>query len=515
MSHRVQRALVSVFDKDGVVDLVRGLVDAGVEIVSSGGTAKLLREGGLPVAEVSEITEFPEMMDGRVKTLHPRIHGGILAVRTEPSHLEAMKRHGIRPIDLVVVNLYPFERTASDPSKSRADAVEMIDIGGPSMVRSAAKNHAHVGVVVDPADYAAVLAEIAETGGLCDATRSRLAARAFAHTASYDAAIHDYLSRTDDAGYPDTVVFRLDKAQDLRYGENPHQTAGFHVDPAATAPSVARAHQIQGKELSFNNILDLDAALVLASAFSECACAVIKHGNPCGAALGSGPEEAFREALRCDPVSAFGGVIAFNRPVDGTAASAIREAFYEAVIAPSFEDDAREALRKKKKLRLLETGALGEAGRQGRDLRRVAGGVLIQDWDDVLETVRECTVATKRAPTDTEWNALAFAWTVCKFVKSNAIVYTDDRRTLGIGAGQMSRVDSARFAVQKAQTSLQGAVMASDAFFPFRDGLDVGAEAGIRAVVQPGGSVRDEEVIAAADEHDIAMVFTGRRHFRH
>jgi phosphoribosylaminoimidazolecarboxamide formyltransferase/IMP cyclohydrolase len=516
MGHTIQRALVSVYDKTGVVDFCRDLVAAGTEILSSGGTARLLREEDVPVTEVSDYTGFPEMMDGRLKTLHPRIHGGILALRDKPEHRDAMESHGILPIDLVVVNLYPFEKTAAEKGAPVERVIEMIDIGGPTMVRAAAKNHAHVGVVVSPADYTSVLGEILETGGLSDDTRRRLAATAFAHTSVYDGAVHDYLvGLRGEAGYPETAAIGLIKVQDMRYGENPHQTAAFYRDPRSSGPSIARAEQFQGKALSFNNILDFDAALNLAASFDRSACAIIKHGNPCGVALGTTPEAAFRSALRCDPVSAFGGVIAFNRPVDEAAAAAVREAFYEGVVAPEFSDDALATLKKKKNLRLLGVGDLSGFRRDGYDLRRVAGGLLVQQWDDLVDPVRECRVATEREPTDEEWAALEFAWIVAKYVKSNAIVYTDAERTLGIGAGQMSRVDSARFAIQKAQSSLQGAVMASDAFFPFRDGLDVAAEAGIRAVVQPGGSKRDEEVVAAANEHGIAMVFTGHRHFRH
>jgi phosphoribosylaminoimidazolecarboxamide formyltransferase/IMP cyclohydrolase len=519
MSHRVRRALVSVFDKQGVVELCRELVSRKVEILSSGGTARLLEDNGVAVRKVSDYTGFPEMLGGRVKTLHPAIHGGILAVRSEPGHMEDLERAGLGTIDLVVVNLYPFEQTIAREGTTRAQAIEMIDIGGPTMVRAAAKNHGDVGVVVDPADYADVTREIAAEGGLSDATRRRLAVKAFGHTGAYDRAIAAYLTAGEPAGdaatFPETLRLELEKVRDLRYGENPHQSAAVYVDPASSGPSVVRAEPLQGKALSFNNLLDFDAALCLATEFDDGACVIIKHGNPCGAALGDTPLEAFQRALACDPVSAFGGVIAFNRPLDGETARTIAESFYEGVIAPEFSEDAREGLARKKKLRLLETGDLAGFARDGRDFRRISGGLLVQDWDRSVEVVRECKVATRRQPSDDEWRTLEFAWVVCKHVKSNAIVYAADGRTVGVGAGQMSRVDSAKIGVEKAQLPLDGAVMASDAFFPFRDAIDAAAEAGIKAVVQPGGSIRDEELIEAADEHGMAMVLTGHRHFRH
>jgi phosphoribosylaminoimidazolecarboxamide formyltransferase/IMP cyclohydrolase len=464
------------------------------------------------------------MLDGRVKTLHPRIHAGILAVRSDARHMEDLKRAGIDPIDLVVANLYPFEKTASMEGIGIAEVVEMIDVGGPTMVRAAAKNFAHVGVVVDPSDYGGVIEEIRENGGLTAETRLRLAVKAFRHTCAYDAAVSAYLSRIGPGGelpaaagggFPEKLELAFFKALDLVYGENPHQKAAFYRDPLATGASVSRAVQLQGKPLSFNNVLDFDGALTLAAAFRGEACAIIKHGNPCGAALGRGAADAFRKALECDPQSAFGGVIAFNVPLDREAAEAIAEAFYEGVIAPSFEEGAREVLARKKNLRLLQCGSLSGYARSGWDLRRVNGGLLAQDWDDVSDPLAEAKVVTRRAPTDQEWKALEFAWIVVRSVKSNAIVYALADRTVGIGAGQMSRVDSARFGIAKARRPIEGAVVASDAFFPFRDGLDAAAEAGVTAAIQPGGSVRDQEVIAAADEHGMAMVFTGRRHFRH
>jgi phosphoribosylaminoimidazolecarboxamide formyltransferase/IMP cyclohydrolase len=525
MERSIRRALVSVYDKQGVVALCRELHAAGVEILSSGGTARLLDSEGVPVVRVAEYTGSPEILDGRVKTLHPRIHAGILAVRSSSEHMDELGRHQIEPIDLVVVNLYPFRETVASPDASHDQIVEMIDIGGPTLIRAASKNYRDVGVVVDPSDYDEILSQVREHGALSDELRERLAVKAFRHTSTYDSAIHDYLSsRTAADGaepsadpFPDRFTLELHKAQDLRYGENPHQRAAFYREAASSSafPSVAHGRQLQGKELSFNNLLDFDAALNLAADLRDGACVVVKHGNPCGVALGLEPGVAFRRALECDPVSAFGGVIAFNRPVDAAAAKAITEAFYEGVIAPAFDADSREVLAKKKKLRVLATGDLTGYTRHGFDVRRVNGGVLLQDWDPGGESVRDGEVATQRKPSDEEWRALEFAWTVVRHVKSNAIVFGNEDRLLGVGAGQMSRVDSVRIGIEKARVPLDGAVMASDAFFPFRDGVDVAAEAGVKAVVQPGGSIRDKEVVAAANEHGIAMVFTGRRHFRH
>lgn len=520
MNRPIRRALLSVFDKDGILELGRSLADAGIEILSSGGTARLLKDNGVAVVAVPDYTGFPEMLDGRVKTLHPKIHGGILALRDNEGHMADLARNAIEPIDLVVVNLYPFEKTAGTEGISLRDVIEMIDIGGPTMVRAAAKNFAHVGIVVDPADYAAVIGEIQADGWLADATRRRLAVRAFQHTCAYDSAVHAYLARngeTHSAGdaMPERLSIDFVKKQGLRYGENPHQQAAFYHEPAAAGLSFAEAIQLQGKELSFNNILDFDAALCLVAELQSGACAIIKHGNPCGAALGSDPRTAFERALECDPMSAFGGVIAFNRGVDARTAEVIAEHFFEGVLAPCFDVEARERLARKKNLRLLEIGDLAGRRREGFDLRRVSGGILAQDWDRVSESVRDSDVVTQRAPTDEHWQALEFAWAICKHVKSNAIVYANAKRTVGIGAGQMSRVDSARLGVEKAQSPIAGTVMASDAFFPFRDGIDAAAEAGVVAVIQPGGSIRDDEVIAAANEHGLAMVFTGRRHFRH
>jgi len=521
MSAAVRRALISVFDKDGIVAFARELHDLGIELLSTGGTAKLLEDSGLPVVRVADQTGFPEMLDGRVKTLHPRIHAGILAVRDNPQHMKDLGAAGIATIDLVVVNLYAFARTAADPAKTTAEIVEMIDIGGPSMVRGAAKNWEHVGVVVDAADYPTVLEGLRAEGSLPRALRLTLAAKAFAHSAAYDRAVAAYLSRVasdapiPQAELPDTIALDFPKAAELVYGENPHQRAAFYRDPQAKGASLATARQLQGKPLSFNNILDFDAALSLAADLRLGACVIVKHGNPCGVGLGDTMAAAFADALACDPTSAFGGVICCTDEVDAAAAGAIAKAFYEGVIAPSFAPDAVAALARKKNLRLLTLGPLADYRREGLDLRRVQGGLLAQDWDQPDPPVREGRVATVRSPTEEEWKALQFAWTVVRHVKSNAIVYASASRTLGIGAGQMSRVDAARLGIQKSRVPLQGAAMASDAFFPFRDGLDAAAEAGITAVVQPGGSIRDDEVVAAANERDLTMVLVGRRHFRH
>jgi phosphoribosylaminoimidazolecarboxamide formyltransferase / IMP cyclohydrolase len=521
----VQRALISVSDKKGLVQFSQGLSELGVEIISTGGTASLLRDHKVPVKDVSELTGFPEMMDGRVKTLHPKVHGGILALRNNPEHVAQMKAHSIVPIDLVVVNLYPFEATVARGA-SFDEIVENIDIGGPSMVRAAAKNHAHVGVVVDPEDYAPILTELRESGcSLSPTTRFRLFCKAFQHTARYDGAISNYFASLDANKEPmawgQTVNIQLSKIQDMRYGENPHQRAAFYGTQGETGPSVARAKQFQGKELSFNNILDADAALSTVLEFSEIAAVAIKHTNPCGVALSKKSlADAFRKAKACDPVSIFGGVIAFNRPVDEETAKELKEIFLEIVIAPSYTPEAKAVLSSAKRLlniRLLELD-MSQPQRGGYDLRRVRGGTLIQDWDTGSIDVHACKVVTQRKPTEEEYQALDFAWRVCRHVKSNTIVFASPDQVLGVGAGQMSRVDSAKIAVLRAAThglDLKGSVVASDAFYPFRDGVDEAAKAGAKAVVQPGGSIKDEEVIAAANEHGMAMIFTGMRHFRH
>jgi phosphoribosylaminoimidazolecarboxamide formyltransferase/IMP cyclohydrolase len=522
---KVQRALISVSDKQGIVEFSRALAELGIDLVSTGGTAALLRQNRIAVRDVSEITGFPEMMDGRVKTLHPKIHGGILALRDRPEHVAQMKEHGILPIDLVVVNLYPFEATVARGA-SFEEIVEQIDIGGPSMVRAAAKNHEHVAIVVDPEDYGAILKELKDSGGELSAeTRFRLVCKAFEHTARYDGVISNYLDSLDESRKPSrwgrTLNFQFKKIQDLRYGENPHQQASFYASGESGVVSVARARQLQGKELSFNNILDADAALGTVLEFSETAAVVMKHTNPCGAALSKKSlADAFRKARASDPVSIFGGVIGFNRPVDEETAKELKEIFLEIIIAPGFTPETRAVLSSAKRLlniRLLEVD-MRQKDEGGYDLRRVKGGVLVQDWDRGAVDVRSCKVVTRRRPTQEEYEALDFAWRIGRHVKSNAIVFTSRDQVLGVGAGQMSRVDSAKIAVLRAQThglDLKGSVVASDAFYPFRDGVDAAAEAGARAVIQPGGSIKDEEVIAAADEHGMAMIFTGMRHFRH
>ncbi len=526
MPSPVRRALLSVSDKSGLVDFARTLAEKyGVEILSTGGTARALKEAGIPVIDVSEVTGFPEIMDGRVKTLHPKIHGGLLAVRGNAEHEAAMEAHGIGPIDLLVVNLYPFEETLA----SGADydtCVENIDIGGPAMIRAAAKNHASVAVVVDPADYEKLLGDMEQHGGgTCSKFRRKLAQKAFARTAAYDAAISNWLGsvvenpEAPEEAMPRTYTAQFVKKQDMRYGENPHQKAAFYVDAAGPEePSVATARQLQGKALSYNNIADTDAALECVKQFDEGpACVIVKHANPCGVALGDSLSQAYERAFSTDPESAFGGIIAFNRELDGeTAAAIVGKQFVEVIVAPKISAEAAEAVARKKNVRLLECGEWSKEPTPRFDFKRVNGGLLVQDAD--LALFNELKVVTKRAPTDEEMRDLLFAWKVCKFVKSNAIVYCRDLMTIGVGAGQMSRVNSARIATIKAEQAgleVKGSVVASDAFFPFADGLLEAAGAGATAVIQPGGSIRDEEVIAAADEAGLAMVFTGMRHFRH
>ena len=517
---KVKRALVSVSEKSGVVELARALAALGVELISTGGTAKLLQKEGLAVTEVSAYTGFAEMLGGRVKTLHPRIHAGLLARRDDASHLSALERAGIGTIDLLVVNLYPFQATVADPDCRFEDAIENIDIGGPAMLRSAAKNHASVAAVVDPADYSRVLQELQQQGTVSEATRFGLAARAFAHTAAYDGAIANYLTSLDEhrrrLDYAEVLTLQFAKIDDLRYGENPHQSAAFYRDSHPVAGSLAQYRQRQGKELSYNNIADADAAWECAKSFAEPACVIVKHANPCGVAISPTLLGAYENALRCDPVSAFGGILAFNRALDRAAAQALAKQFAEVVIAPRIEADARKELSSKQNLRLLEVPLAHET--QAHDYKRVGGGLLVQSSDSLLLNEKDLKIVTKKNPSDRQHADLRFAWRVAKFVKSNAIVFCRDGATLGIGAGQMSRLDSVRVAAMKAQEAkldLKGAVAASDAFFPFRDGLDALADAGAAAVIQPGGSVRDAEVIAAADERGIAMLFTGMRHFRH
>ncbi len=515
----IERALISVSDKSGVIEFARALAASGVSILSTGGTAKALADAGIAVTEVSAVTGFPEMLDGRVKTLHPRIHGGLLARRDLPAHMQALAANDIGRIDLLVVNLYPFQRTVARPDCSFDDAIENIDVGGPAMLRAAAKNHAGVVTVVDPADYAHVL-EAIRAGGVDAATRLALARKVFAHTAAYDGAISDYLSSLDTDGarrpFPDVLTEQHHKVQDLRYGENPHQRAAFYRDAEPAPGSLARYRQRQGKELSYNNIADADAAWECVKTFDEPACVIVKHANPCGVAIGADAADAYAKAFATDPTSAFGGIIAFNRPLDGAAATALARQFVEVLLAPAFTEEALAVLAAKANVRVLEVPIAAGANRF--DVKRVGGGLLVQTPDVRNVDAAELRVVTRLAPTPRQLADLLFAWRVAKFVKSNAIVFCAAGRTLGVGAGQMSRIDSARIAAIKATNaglSLAGSVVASDAFFPFRDGLDVVADAGARCVAQPGGSVRDDEVIGAADERGIAMVFTGIRHFRH
>ena len=513
----VKRALISVSDKTGVVEFAKGLHDLGVEIISTGGTLKTIAAAGIPVKSVSEVTGFPEMMDGRVKTLHPMIHGGILAIRDNPEHVKAMKEHGIKGIDLVAVNLYPFRETIAKPGVTRAEAIENIDIGGPSMVRAAAKNYKYVTIVVDPSQYGEVLERI-KNDTLDEDFRLKLSRKAFLHTGLYDCAIAEYLTKEingDKDALPDIYSKAFVKIQDLRYGENPHQKAAFYKDPEAKG-GIAAAKQLHGKELSYNNIADSDAAWEAVRSFDSPACVIIKHANPCGAAIGMNSEEAYSKAFKCDPTSAFGGIIAFNCEVSKEAAEKIAKQFAEVIIAPEFSQGALDILLQKKNLRLL-TVAMGHA-RNDLDMKRIGGGLLVQTPDTQCVSEKDLKVVTKLAPTSAQISDMMFAWKIAKFIKSNTIVFVRDGMTLGVGAGQMSRVDSARIASIKAKEaglSLEGSVAASDAFFPFRDGLDVIIDAGATAVIQPGGSIRDEEVIAAANERGITMVFTGERHFRH
>ena len=519
MSRPIKRALISVSDKSGITDLAATLSRRGIEILSTGGTAALLKDSGIDVKDVAEHTGFPEMMDGRLKTLHPKIHGGLLGRRGEDDAI--MQEHGIDAIDLVVVNLYPFEQTVAREDCTTPMAIENIDIGGPTMLRAAAKNYHDVTVVVDANDYDRVVADIvANDGATSDALRYELATKVFAHTARYDAAIANYLTARDHIGqsrdFPTTFTVQYHHQQGMRYGENPHQSAAFYIEQDIAEPSVATAKQIQGKELSFNNIGDTDAALECVKQFEEPACVIVKHANPCGVALANDISAAYDQAYSTDPESAFGGIIAFNRELDAVTAKAIVDRqFVEVIIAPAVSADAEAVVAAKKNVRLLSCGEWGETAPR-LDFKRVNGGLLVQDAD--LQLYNDLKVVTEREPDAREMQDLLFSWQVAKFVKSNAIVYGKNQMTIGVGAGQMSRVNSARIAGIKADHAgleVKGAVMASDAFFPFRDGIDNAAEAGISAVIQPGGSMRDDEVIAAANEHGIAMVFTGMRHFRH
>jgi phosphoribosylaminoimidazolecarboxamide formyltransferase/IMP cyclohydrolase len=514
---KIQRAILSVTDKSGLIDFARKLAAFGVELVSTGGTAKLLRDSGITVKDISELTGFPEMLDGRVKTLHPKVHGGILHRREDSSHRAAVAEHGIPAIDMVVVNLYAFEKTAAKPGVHFEELIENIDIGGPSMIRSAAKNFQDVAVVTSPADYAAIAEEMARSSGaLSRETKWRLAQKAFATTAAYDSAIASTLERVGNdfklpsaEGFPQNLRLAFQKVSDLRYGENPHQRAAMYSD--ASGAGVANARQVQGKELSYNNIVDLQAAWDLAQEFSEPVCAIIKHTNPCGTATGKTLAEAYVRALECDPVSAFGGVIGVNRPIDAAAAAEMAKLFLEVIAAPAFDDGAKAAFAAKKNLRLVEV----PAGQQPWVLKNISGGMLVQDSDLHQLAEADLKIVTQRLPTAEEKRALLFAWKVSKHVKSNAILYARDGQTVGVGAGQMSRVDSCKLGAMKAQLPLKGTVAASDAFFPFPDGVEEIAKVGATAIIQPGGSVRDQEVIEAADRLGLAMIFTGVRHFRH
>jgi phosphoribosylaminoimidazolecarboxamide formyltransferase/IMP cyclohydrolase len=524
---RASRALLSVSDKTGLIEFARALAGHGIELVSTGGTRKTLSDAGLAVLDVSDVTGFPEMMDGRVKTLHPGVHGGLLAVRDNPAHAEAMQAHHIRPIDILVVNLYPFEATVARGADF-ATSIENIDIGGPAMIRAAAKNHEDVAVVVDPGDYEALLGELAQHSGMTTLDlRGRLAAKAYARTAAYDAAISNWFAAQLQDIAPDYRAFGGRLVEKLRYGENPHQSAAFYRTPDIRF-GIASARQVQGKQLSYNNLNDTDAAYECVAEFDPkrtAACAIIKHANPCGVAEGKGLLDAYRKALVCDPVSAYGGIVALNRTLDADAARAITEIFTEVIIAPDATDEAIAIVGAKKNLRLLLAGGLPDPRAAGLTAKTVAGGLLVQSRDNAVVDDMDLKPVTKRAPTDAELRDLRFAFRVAKHVKSNTIVYAKDLATVGIGAGQMSRVDSARIAARKAedaareaklkQPATKGSVVASDAFFPFADGLLVAIEAGATAVIQPGGSVRDDEVIKAANDHDIAMVFTATRHFRH
>jgi phosphoribosylaminoimidazolecarboxamide formyltransferase/IMP cyclohydrolase len=520
MPQQLRRALLSVSDKAGIVDLARALSAQGVELLSTGGTASLLAAQGIAVREVAAHTGFPEIMGGRVKTLHPRIHGGLLGRRGTDEAV--MAEHGIQPIDLLVVNLYPFARTIARPDASYDDAIENIDVGGPAMLRAAAKNHAAVAVLVDPADYAPLLAELGATGGTSFETRTRLAAKAFAHTAGYDAVVADYLQRRlgpDADVFPPTLTLSLTRVDTLRYGENPHQRGAFYRNPQATGASIARAEVVQGKELSYNNIADADTALACVRQFDAPACVIVKHANPCGVAVAASPGAAYDAAYRTDPTSAFGGIIAFNGPIDAvTVQRILAQQFVEVLIATSLLPGAAAALATKPNVRVLLTGELTRDAGVQLEYRSIHGGLLVQDADQGMVRTADLRCVTARQPTEAELRDLGFAWRVCKYVKSNAIIFAHNEATIGVGAGQMSRVYSTRIAAIKAEDaglSVKGAVVASDAFFPFRDGVDVAASHGVTALIQPGGSMRDEEVIAAANEHGLSMLFTGMRHFRH
>lgn len=517
--HRIRRALISVSDKTNIIEFAQALVQRGVEVISTGGTAKHLRSAGIELRDVADVTGFPEMMDGRVKTLHPRIHGGILAVRDNPNHLAAMRDNGIEPIDIVVINLYPFVETISQPDTTLAEAIEQIDIGGPALIRSAAKNFSSVAVVTNPSQYASVIEELNQAdGALSLSTRRQLARDAFLATTSYDRSIHGYLANeaatSSNENFPAQQSLRLHKLTDLRYGENPHQQAALYaLDQDRSGSPIATAEVLSGKEMSYNNYLDTDAAWAVVSDFASLTCAIIKHTNPAGVGQGFSAEEAYRRALATDPISAFGGIVAFNCQVDEDAARAVVDIFTEVVVAPDFEPAALEVLKTKSKLRLLRTGGVGR--NDAFQYRQISGGMLAQTADKHGLKPGDLKVVSQRAPTEEEMEALQFAWTVAKHTKSNAIVYARKGQTVGVGAGQMSRVDSVKLGATRAQLPVKDSVLASDAFFPFRDGIDEAAKHGITAVIQPGGSVKDADVIEAVNEHNLAMVFTGVRHFKH
>jgi phosphoribosylaminoimidazolecarboxamide formyltransferase/IMP cyclohydrolase len=518
----IKRVLISVTDKQGIVEFAKELHAFGVHILSTGGTAAQLRKNGVSVTDVSDYTGFPEMMDGRVKTLHPKIHGGLLALRDKESHMQALREHQINLIDMVVINLYRFEDTVSNEGCTLDHAIENIDIGGPTMLRAASKNYRFVSVVTDPTDYPKIIEEMKQTGGkISEITNFGLAKKTFQLTARYDGAISNYLGllsggSTEKRDFPDTVSFQFSKAQDLRYGENPHQKAAFYREKDTELSALSNARQLQGKELSYNNIMDSDAAWQVVSDFTLPGVVIIKHANPCGAATSDGNmAEAFRKALAGDPVSAFGGIVSLNRPVDKETADELVKTFFEVIIAPSFAAEAMEILNTKNNVRVLEIPASCNKRSAGYDFRRVMGGLLVQDRDTGEIDMRKAKVVTERVPTEAEYQALDFAWRVVKHVKSNAIVYTTTDQLVGVGAGQMSRVDSVKIAKFKAVLPTKGCVLGSDAFFPFRDGIDMASEMGITAIVEPGGSIRDEEVIQAANERGMAMLFTGIRHFKH
>lgn len=510
----IKRALISVSNKEGLLPFVKELVNQGIEIISTGGTSKLLEENGINVVGISDITNFPEMLDGRVKTLHPMIHGGLLGVRDNVEHTHTMEQHGIKPIDLVVVNLYPFKETIQKDDVTYADAIENIDIGGPSMLRSAAKNHKFVTVVVDPADYEVVLTELSTNQEIAFETKQRLAAKVFRHTAAYDALIADYLTKQVGEVYPETMTVTYEKKQDLRYGENPHQKAAFYQNAISQNGTISSALQLHGKELSYNNINDADAALAIVKEFNGPAVVAVKHMNPCGVGIGETVSEAYDKAYEADPTSIFGGIIAANREIDGETAMKLKEIFLEIIIAPSFTEEALEILTSKKNLRLLKVEINENEGTTNR-LTTVSGGVLVQENDHFTFEDATISVPTKREPTEKEWEDLKVAWKVVKHVKSNAIVLAKDGMTIGVGAGQMNRVGAAKIAIEQAGEKATGSALGSDAFFPMNDTVEAAAKAGVTAIIQPGGSIKDEDSIKKADEYDITMVFTGVRHFKH